>query len=395
MYKPLEVLGPEHEYSLVDQNLKPMPISDQIIKGYRGRTVNFIELPKFTFGKELQMHVMEIKGNSPFASPIEFEETMSQAVISLSGIVEKYGARLLGMGMHPLLRLEDTSVWSHYHQKIYSEYAKIFNLRQHGWLNIQSFHLNFPFQKEADAIATHNQLCNVIAYLPAIAASSPFYEGKPGRDIDNRLQFYKVNQREVPEITGDVIPDYASTLENYKRDIIRGYSAALGKAGADKILLGREWVNSRGIIFRFDRSALEVRVMDEQECVKSDVALACFVRAALRGMLAVNAELSAHEVLVQDFNAIIKEGLKAETASPHGKTARLVCQHYLSLAQKHADADEKKYLPLIKRRIDEGSLSEVLRKRVLTRAAKTSFHEAITDTYPTLIKCLSDNQPYF
>jgi glutamate---cysteine ligase / carboxylate-amine ligase len=395
MYKPLEVLGPEHEYSLVDQNLKPMPISDQIIKGCRGRTVNFIELPKFTFGKELQMHVMEIKANSPFASPIEFEETMNQAVVSLSDIVEKHGASLLGMGMHPLLRLEDAGVWSHYHKKIYKEYGKIFNLHQHGWLNIQSFHLNLPFQKEADAIITHNQLCNLIAYLPAIAASSPFYEGKPGRDIDNRLQFYKVNQREVPKITGDVIPDYATTLENYKRDVICGYSEALAKVGADKILLDREWVNSRGIIFRFDRSALEVRVMDEQECVKSDVALACFVRAALRGMLEENAELSANEVLVQDFNAIIKEGLKAETTSPHGKTARLVCRHYLSLAQKHADADEKKYLPLIKRRIDEGSLSEVVRKRVLVRAAKTSFHEAITDTYLTLIKCLSDNQPYF
>ncbi len=54
MYKPLEVLGPEHEYSLVDENLKPLPISDQIIKGYCGRTVNFIELTEFHFGKELQ-----------------------------------------------------------------------------------------------------------------------------------------------------------------------------------------------------------------------------------------------------------------------------------------------------------------------------------------------------
>lgn len=135
--------------------------------------------------------------------------------------------------------------------------------------------------------------------------------------------------------------------------------------------------------------------MDEQECVKSDVALACFVRAALRGMLATGAELSPHELLVQDFNAIIKDSLKTETASPHGKTARLVCQHYLSLAQKHADSDEKKYLPLIKRRIEKGNLSEVVRKRVLARATRTSFHEAITDTYLTLIKCLSDNQPYF
>ncbi len=46
----------------------------------------------------------------------------------MSGIVGKHGANCLGTGMHPLLRLEDTGVWSHYHKKIYSEYAKIFNL---------------------------------------------------------------------------------------------------------------------------------------------------------------------------------------------------------------------------------------------------------------------------
>ncbi len=135
--------------------------------------------------------------------------------------------------------------------------------------------------------------------------------------------------------------------------------------------------------------------MDEQECVKSDVALACFVRAALRGMIATQETLASHATLVSDFNATIKDGLKAPVSNPHGKTARLAFHHYFKLAQQHADADEKKYLPLIKRRIDEGSLSEVIRSRVLARAAKTSFREAITDVYSTLIKSLTDNEPYF
>ena len=105
---------------------------------------------------------------------------MQNAVSTLSQIVEKHGAMLLGTGMHPLLKLEDTAIWPHYHRKIYHEYGKIFNLNQHGWLNIQSFHLNLPYQKEADGIQTHNFLANLCAYLPAIAASSPIYEGKAG-----------------------------------------------------------------------------------------------------------------------------------------------------------------------------------------------------------------------
>ena len=394
-YKPLEVLGPEHEYSLVDKDLNVLPIADKIIKDYCGRMVNFIELPNFTFGKEMQLHVMEIKANKPFKSPSEFEETMHMAVLSLGRIVEKYGANLLGTGMHPLMNLKDTSVWPHYHRKIYRAYSKIFNLNQHGWLNIQSFHLNLPYQKETDAIQIHNQLSNLCAYLPAISASSPIFEGKTGPDQDNRLQFYKINQKELSSVTGEVIPEYASTLRTYKWDVIERYSADLANVGADKTLLHREWVNSRGVIFRFDRRALEVRVMDEQECIKSDVALACFVRAVLRGLLTSNIPLLSRKDLVKDFNAVIADGLSAKVSNPIGKTARQVCQNYLRLANEYGTEDEKKYLWLVKRRIDEGCLSELIRARVLARAEKTDFHQAIIDVYSTLIKCLHDNQPYF
>lgn len=389
------MLGPEHEYALVDENLQALPISDKIIKDYCGRTINFIELPNFTFGKELQMHVMEIKANRPFKSPIEFEETMQAAVTSLNGIIKKYGARLLGTGMHPLLRLKDTGIWQHYHKKIYQEYSKIFNLNQHGWLNIQSFHLNLPYQKQADAIQTHNYLVNLCAYLPAITASSPFYEGKSGKDTDNRLQFYKANQKEIPSIASDIIPEYTSSLRQYKQEVIEGYTKDLADAGAGKALLNREWVNSRGVIFRFDRRALEVRVMDEQECVKSDVALACFVRAALRGMITSNAELLPHDMLVKDFQATIKDGLHAVVSHPQGKTARQVCQHYLNLAHQYAKEDEKRYLRLVERRIEEGNLAEIIRNQVVKREEKTSLQEAIIDVYSTLIKCLSSNEPYF
>jgi gamma-glutamyl:cysteine ligase YbdK (ATP-grasp superfamily) len=343
----------------------------------------------------MQLHVMEVKANSPFKSPIQFEETMQNAVSTLNQIVQKHGAKLLGTGMHPLLKLKDTGIWPHYHKKIYQEYGKIFNLNQHGWLNIQSFHLNLPFLKEADGIQLHNLLANLCAYLSAITASSPICEGKNGPDLDNRLQFYKVNQKEIPSITGDVIPEYASSVSQYKHDVIERYSQDLAKAGADKTLLSREWVNSRGVIFRFDRSALEVRVMDEQECIKSDVALGCFIRAALRGLIKINTELLPHDVLVKDFNMVVKDGLNAKVPNPHGKTAKQVCQHYLNLAFEYADEDEKRYLWIVKKRIEEGSLSELIRSRVLRRAEKTDFHEAIINVYSTLIKCLSDNEPYF
>lgn len=395
-YKLLEVLGPEHEFSIVNEQLQVLPIVDKLIKDFYGRIVNFVELPRFTFGKELQLHVMEIKANVPFKEPEVFEETMQNAVSTMLDFLKrKYQAHLLGTGMHPLLRLEDTSVWPHRHRKIYHELGRIFNLNQHGWLNIQSFHLNLPYSREKSGILLHNLLAYLCAYVPAISASSPVFEGTLGPNVDNRLYFYRINQLEVPSVTGDVIPEYASSFKEYRNAIIGQYSRDLAKLGAGRAILFKEWINSRGVIFRFDRSALEVRVMDEQECVKSDVALSCFIRATLRGLLAEKTELPPHQLLVRDFTAIIANGLNAQVSNPRGKTARQVCQHFFNLASENATEEEKPYLWLVKKRIEEGSLSELIRSRVLQRAQKTSLKEAILDVYLTLIKCLADNRPYF
>jgi len=65
------------------------------------------------------------------------------------------------------------------------------------------------------------------------------------------------------------------------------------------------------------------------------------------------------------------------------------------LAHEYADKDEKTYLWIIKKRLENGSLSEIIRNRVLKRAEKTDFREAVVNVYSTLIKCLSDNEPYF
>ena len=311
----------------MNEELKALPITDRVIKDFCGKTVNFVELPHFTFGKELQLHVLEIKANTPFESPVLFEETMQEAVSTLQPFLwEKHRAHLLGTGMHPTLKLEETRVWPHRHRKIYQELARIFNLKQHGWLNIQSFHLNLPYQREKNGVLLHNLLAELCAYLPAVAASSPIYENKLGPNVDNRLHFYKLNQREIPSVTGDIIPEYASSFYQYRSKVIDRYSQDLAAAGAGQAILNKEWVNSRGVIFRFDRSALEVRVMDEQECVKSDVALSCFVRAALRGMLTANTKPLPHESLVKDFNSAVADGFKRSSshtpkAEPPGKSS--------------------------------------------------------------------------
>jgi len=391
----LEVLGPEHEFSLVDGNLYPLPIVDRAIKELNGRIVNYVRLKSFTFGKELQSHVAEFKANMPFYSPETFEETMQKAVLEIADFVEKkHDAQLLGTGMHPLLRLEGAKVWSHRDRKIYEALSRVFNFYQHGWLNIQAFQLNISYGNEKEAIRLHNALANLLPYIPAISASSPVYESKISEYTDSRLHFYRINQKEIPSMTGDIIPEYVNSFKEYRQITINKYTEELQKLNAPEYILNKEWLNSRGAVFRFDRKAIEIRIMDEQECVKADVALSCFIRASLRGMLSQRKPYLPRDALIEDLNSVIKDGLEAKVHHPRGPTARDVCRYYFRMALENALVEEKAYLPIVSKRIEEGSLSNLIRRDVLKKAQKTDLGEAILSIYLKLVENLKENEVY-
>ena len=237
----MEVLGPEHELSVIDEHCNALSIVDQILKDLHGtgHYVNTVEYPKYTVGKELQMHVIEFKGNDPFPQPQEAEEVLYDGISTLEELLHsKYHVSLLGTGMHPFIQLADAKVWSHHHKNIYAEYQKIFNFRQHGWLNIQSFQINLPYENDQKGPVLHNLIANLVPYLPAITAASPIYEGKFGELVDNRLYFYKINQKEVPSISGNVVPEYFQSTQEYKDKVIGTYTAEFKKRGSSQIYAG-------------------------------------------------------------------------------------------------------------------------------------------------------------
>jgi gamma-glutamyl:cysteine ligase YbdK (ATP-grasp superfamily) len=154
---------------------------------------------------------------------------------------------------------------------------------------------------------------------------------------------------------------------------------------------------------------MEVRVLDTQECVKLDAAIAAFVRAALkhltRRVLAGKIELPPHAVLVQDFRATVRDGSAARVAAPHfaaerdenGRAeARAVLRALLAEARKTARRDEAAYLELVGRVIETGSLSERIRTslRRHEHASDEEFTEAARRVYIELMDCLEANEPW-
>jgi glutamate---cysteine ligase / carboxylate-amine ligase len=364
-------IGTEHEYSLSDSNYRPLPINDRIIQQINGSIVNEFPFGPVNLSKELQKHVIEIVPAVPAKDIAELEGMVYSGLQKLQGRLGP-GIKMLGMGMHPLLELSQTEVWDHEDREIYEAYDRLFGIRQHGWLNIQALQMNLPFRNDEELVSIYNRIRALVPFLVAVASSSPYVEGRATGKIDNRLIYYREAQRKLPIIGHGVIPERLGSKQDYL-DIQERMYAALRKEGAD--ILCHEWVDSRGLIVRFSRNCVEVKALDEQECVKSDMAITAFVLALLRCDLSLEEDEGALKDMLEKTIQRGTADLKAELRSLYQK------------ALEAASKDERRYLPLIRTKIECGNLAEAMLERASTR-------EEIVELLPELERSLRSNIPY-
>jgi gamma-glutamyl:cysteine ligase YbdK (ATP-grasp superfamily) len=401
-YRAYEVAGLELEYSIVDEKLRPRCGVEDLFAALSGRRTSDVELDSVGLSNELAAHVLEMK-TPPERSLVRAERRLAAGVREASATLrDEFGWRLLPTGMHPLMRPSQTRLWSRGGQRIYRTYARLFGIREHGWLNVQSCQVNLPFGTPEEATAMHNAAAALIAYLPALAASSPIVEGHRGPALSSRMAFYAKNQASIPVLTGGVIPEYVDSLDDYRKRIFGRIYAALDEVPGTR-LIRHEWVNSRGVILRFDRSAMEVRVLDLQECPKMDVAIAAFVRGALASLSARlrsgDLALPDRRLLLVDYrNALVKGRDGAVSAQFLGgrrrpRTARAVLEGLLDDASRYLDDRERPYLRLVEQRLARGNLAE----RILThveRVGASRRRDAIVALYGELADCLEANTPW-
>jgi carboxylate-amine ligase len=401
-FRAYEVAGLELEYSIVDEKLRPRCGVDDLFAVLSGRRTSDVELDSVGLSNELAAHVLEMK-TPPERSLVRAEQRLAAGVREVAATLrERFGWRLLPTGMHPLMRPSQTRLWSRGGQQIYRTYARLFGIRKHGWLNVQSCQVNLPFGTPEEATAMHNAAAALIAYLPALAASSPIVEGRRGPALSSRMAFYAKNQASIPVLTGGVIPEYIDSLDDYRARIFGRIYAALDEVPGTR-LIRHEWVNSRGAILRFDRSAMEVRVLDLQECPKMDVAIAAFVRGALASLskrvLDGSLQLPDRRLLLVDYrNAVVKgRGAPVTTQLLSGKrrarTARALLEGLLDDAGRHLGEHDQPYLQLVERRLAAGNLAERILAHV-GRSGASRRRDAILQMYGDFAQCLETNTPW-
>ncbi len=313
-YHLFEVFGIELEYMLVsNSNLKVAPIVDRLMIAKSGAITSDIDNGKIEWSNELVAHVVELKTNGPTDDLEDLDELFSENINEINKLLGPLDAKLWPSASHPLMHPDtEMKLWLHNYSKIYELYNRIFDCRGHGWSNVQSMHINLPFFDDAEFEKLHAAIRILLPIIPALSASSPIFEGEATGFKDARLNVYKTNQKEIPEMAGKVIPEQVFTKKDYYRDIFDPINKAIKPHDVENIL-DHHFLNSRGAIARFDRNAIEIRVIDIQECPKADISIAILIIEVLK--LMVSEELvscqdqkSWHEdELFPIFNNVIKD----------------------------------------------------------------------------------------
>jgi gamma-glutamyl:cysteine ligase YbdK (ATP-grasp superfamily) len=269
-----EGFGVELEYMIVNsQTLKVMPIADELLKEVTGIITADYENGEIAWSNELVSHVIELKTNGPAKTLVGLSEKFAKNVNKINTLLEKFGATLLPTAAHPTMNpLIETKIWPHEYNEVYNLYNSIFDCKGHGWSNLQSTHINLPFANDLEFEKLHAAIRVLLPIIPALTASSPIIDSKFTSYKDTRLEYYRSNQNKIPSIAGLVIPEQVFSQEEYQKkifDVIKKQVSPYDKSN----IFDQYFLNSRGAIARFDRGAIEIRIIDIQECPAADLAI--------------------------------------------------------------------------------------------------------------------------
>ena len=280
------------EFMIVDRDtLNVLPRADVPLgKDKDGNQLSDIEYDDIGLSNELVSHVLEFKCAHPKSTFDGLGKRFFHEIRRANKKLEKINAMLLPSACHPFMNPAEMKLWPYDCLDIYQTYDRIFNCKGHGWANLQSTHLNLSFDGDDEFGELHAAIRLLLPLIPAIAASSPYLDGKYTGYRDARINVYRHNQDKVPEITGQVIPEQAYSYDEYNKMIFDKVKKAIAPYDTEH-LLNHFFLNSRGAIARFDRGAIEIRLVDIQECPNADIAIAELEIATLKAI--VNGKFAA------------------------------------------------------------------------------------------------------
>ena len=402
-----QAYGVELEYMIVDRStLDVKPIADQLLKAVNGRISSEYNNGRISWSNELVSHVIELKCTDPDADLATLGQAFYENVQEINAILKKFEAKLMPTAAHPWMDpAREAVIWPHEQNDIYLKYNEMFNCQGHGWSNLQSTHINLPFYDDEEFSKLHTAIRILLPILPALTASSPILDGHPTGYLDRRLKYYMHNQKRIPSISGKVIPERIFSKRMYHKKIYDRIAADILPFDPTGIL-DPIWVNSRGAIARFDRGAIEIRILDIQESPRMDLAVVRLIVTILK--MLVSGTVSSFEqqekpetdALYELFQQVIRSGMDVQVDSRDhlqslglkGEIASLreIWQSLLVKAMDFAPEEMRDIEPEINLIMKQNTLSQ----RILANANEIYSPENLRLLYNELCDSLDRNESF-
>src|SRR5580704_1980257 len=403
-----QAFGVELEYMIVDiKSLDVKPITDRVLEAVAGVITSDFDAGTITWSNELTAHVIELKTSEPAKAFDPLPQAFQESVARINAVLQSMGARLMPSAMHPWMDPHrELVLWPHDNSAIYQAFNRLFDCRGHGWANLQAVHLNLPFTGDAEFARLHAAIRVLLPILPALAASSPFMDGRPAGQLDARLAVYEQNCRRIPAATGRVVPEPVFSFAEYHRLILEPLYADVAPFDTEGVLQ-EEWLNSRGAIARFERNAIEIRVLDVQECPQADVAICALIADVLESLTAGRwgdpARLEAWETetlygllqatirdadraLIEDVEYRRLFGLESRESVKAGDLWR----HLSEAMGPSARSQHSSVRPTVQALLAGGPLA----RRILSAVGPDSSRERIAAVYRQLCDCLAGGRMF-
>ncbi|MCH8566771.1 MAG: hypothetical protein LAT67_00850 [Balneolales bacterium] len=398
-----EVAGIELEYMIARRDtLDVAAVCDQLMKHASGgdKVVDELDFGEIGWSNELVNHVLEFKTSRP--APMHALESYAgrfqQQVIAANHQLAAFNSMLLPGAMHPWMDpMKETILWPEAYNEIYEAYNRIFDCRGHGWANLQSMHINLPFRDDAEFGKLMAAIRYLMPIMPMLTASSPVADARLTGFADYRLHVYRSNAKRVPSVSGNVVPEPVFDIKGYENDVLKPIYKDIAPYDPEGILQ-YEWLNSRGAIARFDRSAIEIRILDVQECPAADIAVAALICDVLQLLVT---ETWKDLSYLKAF-----EGEKLQTIYNEsvctGSESCITDKEYLAglgFTKKRATAKELwaylysttgLRLPAAEYILDNGSLSQ----RITQKLGKDPSKEDLHAVWQTLGTCLDKGRQF-
>lgn len=248
-------------------SLKASDADAELLAGLNGSAVS--GTPKaISWSSGPAGHLIVLSTAQPIDDTAQAHAAMYAEVVRASTTLAERDLLLLPAGAHPFLAGSITAP------------ATFPGADHAGWRNNQCLVVKLPFTDDdlAKVLAAVRVLLPI---LPALSAASPIIEGRIGPSLDMRLVLQSQRFSAWSALAGPIIPEAVFTRDEYYRTVFTPIVKALADIGmhntADIMAM-----DSRSATANFDPDHIELKILDGQESIGANMALAELVVAVLR-----------------------------------------------------------------------------------------------------------------